>query len=148
MTRKCNVLLVDDDENDRLLFGSALKDTGLDVELFEASDGCAAINYLLSAQPAEFPLPDVVFLDLKMPAMDGFEVLKEIRSCPELKRLTVFILSHSSERSDMLRAHALGADAAYKKPTHYKDLVGLLQTVLTPWCKMAPCDSPQKRKDA
>src|SRR5262245_26942451 len=105
MTRKCNVLLVDDDENDRLLFGSALKDTGLNVELFEASDGFGAINYLLSAEPAEFPLADVVFLDLKMPAMDGFEVLKEIRSRPELKQLTVFILSHSTERPDMLRAH-------------------------------------------
>jgi len=76
MTGKCQVLLVDDDENDRLLFGSALKDTRLDVELFEMPDGCAAINYLLSAEPAEFSLPDVVFLDLKMPAMDGFEVLR------------------------------------------------------------------------
>src|SRR5262245_59771666 len=101
MTRKCTVLLVDDDENDRLLFGSALEDTGLDVELFEASDGYAAINYLLSAEHAEFSSPDVIFLDLKMPAMDGFQVLKEIRSRPELKRLTIFILSHSTERSDM-----------------------------------------------
>jgi|KBSMisStaDraftv2_1062788.scaffolds.fasta_scaffold660845_2 CheY-like chemotaxis protein len=147
MTGKCQVLLVDDDENDRLLFGSALKDTRLDVELFEMPDGCAAINYLLSAEPAEFSLPDVVFLDLKMPAMDGFEVLKEIRSRPELKGLTVFILSHSSERSDMVRAHALGADAAYRKPTHYKDLVGLLLTVLTPWCSLPPGDSNRKSKE-
>jgi CheY-like chemotaxis protein len=147
MTGKCNVMLVDDDENDRLLFGSALKDTGLNVELFEVSDGYAAINYLLSAEPAEFPLPDVVFLDLKMPALDGFEVLKEIRSRPELKRLTVFILSHSNQRSDTVRAHALGANAAYKKPTHYKDLVGLLQTVLTPWCNGPPGDSQRKSKE-
>src|SRR5947209_17125578 len=68
MTGKCNVLLVDDDENDRLLFSSALQDTGLNVELAEVPDGYGAINYLLSAEPAEFPLPDVVFLDLKMPA--------------------------------------------------------------------------------
>jgi two-component system response regulator len=148
MIGKCNVLLVDDDENDRLLFGSALKDTGLSVELFEMPDGCAAINYLLSAAPAEFPLPDVVFLDLKMPAMDGFEVLKEIRSRPELKGLTVFILSHSNERSDMVRAHALGADAAYRKPTHYKDLVGLLLTVLTPWCSLPPGNSKRKSKES
>jgi CheY-like chemotaxis protein len=148
MIGKCYVLLVDDDENDRLLFGSALKDTGLNVELFEASDGCAAINYLLSAEPAEFPLPDVVFLDLKMPAMDGFEVLKEIRSRPQLKGLTIFILSHSNERSDMVRAHGLGADAAYRKPTHYKDLVGLLLTVLTPWCSIPPGDSKRKSKES
>ena len=147
MTRKCNILLVDDDENDRILFSSALKDTGLDVELAEVPDGYAAINYLLSAEPAEFPLPDVVFLDLKMPAMDGFEVLRNIRSRPELKQLTVCILSHSQQREDMVRAHALGATAAYKKPTHYKDLVGLLLTVLTPWCKMPPGDSPRKSKE-
>jgi len=147
MTGKCHVLLVDDDENDRLLFSSALKDTGLDVELLEMPDGYAAINYLLSAEPAEFPLPDVVFLDLKMPAMDGFEVLREIRSRPELKRLTVFILSHSNQRADMVRAHGLGANAAYHKPTHYKDLVGLLLTVLTPWCTLPPGDSKRKSKE-
>jgi CheY-like chemotaxis protein len=147
MTRKCNILLVDDDENDRILFCSALTDTGLNVELAEVSDGCAAINYLLSAEPAEFPLPDVVFLDLKMPAMDGFEVLKEIRSRPELKQLMVYILSHSQQREDMVRAYGLGATAAYKKPTHYKDLVGLLLTVLTPWCKMRPGDSPRNSKE-
>jgi CheY-like chemotaxis protein len=147
MTRKCNILLVDDDENDRILFSSALNDTGLDVELAEVSDGCAAINYLLSAEPAEFPLPDVVFLDLKMPAMDGFEVLREIRSRPELKQLTVYILSHSQQRADMVRAHALGATAAYKKPTHYKDLVGLLLTVLTPWCSLPTRDPKRKSRE-
>jgi two-component system, response regulator len=147
MTRKCNVLLVDDDENDRLLFGSALKATGLDIELIETPDGYAAINYLLSAEPAEFPFPDVVFLDLKMPGMDGFAVLKEIRSRPELKRLTVYILSHSNQKSDMVTAHALGANAAYYKPSHYKDLVGLLQTVLTPWCQRTPGAPKRKTKE-
>jgi CheY-like chemotaxis protein len=139
---------VDDDENDRLLFGSALKATGLDIELFEAADGYAAINYLLSAEPAQFPAPDVVFLDLKMPGMDGFAVLKEIRSRPELKRLTVYILSHSNQRSDMVAAHALGANAAYYKPSHYKDLVGLLQTILTPWCSALPSDPKRKPKES
>ena len=147
MTRKCNVLLVDDDENDRLLFCSALKGTGLDIELFEAADGYAAINYLLSAEPAQFPFPDVVFLDLKMPGMDGFAVLKEIRSRPELKRLTVYILSHSNQKSDMVADHALGANAAYFKPARYNELVGLLQTVLTPWCSTSPRDPKQKPKE-
>ena len=147
MTRKCNVLLVDDDENDRLLFSSALNATGLDIELFETSDGYAAINYLLSAEPAQFPIPDVVVLDLKMPGMDGFAVLKEIRSRPELKRLTVYVLSNSNQESDIVTAHALGANAAYYKPSHYKDLVGLLQTVLPPCCKTTPGAPNQKPKE-
>jgi CheY-like chemotaxis protein len=147
MTRKCQILLIDDDENDRLLFGSALKETGLNVELFEATDGFAGINYLLSADHADFPLPDVVFLDLSMPAMDGFAVLKEIRSRKELKHLTIFVLSHSNQRSDMVTAHALGANAAYQKPVRYKDLVGLLQTVLTPWCSVPPGMPKGKSKE-
>ncbi|SRR6266481_5293096 len=147
MTRKCSVLLIDDDDNDRLLFSSALKATRLDVDLAEASDGYAAINYLLSAQHAEFPFPDVVFLDLKMPAMDGFAVLKELRSRREFNRLMVFVLSHSNQRSDMVTAHALGANAAYRKPAHYRDLIGLLQTLLTPWCNIPPGDSTRKSKE-
>jgi CheY-like chemotaxis protein len=75
--RKCNVLLVDDDENDRILFAAALLATGLDIDLLQLSDGYAAFSYLFSAENARFPLPDVIFLDLKMPGMDGFAVLKK-----------------------------------------------------------------------
>jgi Response regulator containing CheY-like receiver, AAA-type ATPase, and DNA-binding domains len=144
MTRKCHVLLIDDDDNDRLLFSAAIKDTGLDVDLVETADGYAGINYLLSAEHAEFPLPDVVFVDLKMPGMDGFGVLKEIRSQKQFKHLVVNILTNSNLQSDRLAVHALAATAFYQKPGKYEELVGLLQTVLTPWCCVQP-DAPKRK---
>jgi two-component system response regulator len=147
MTKKCQVLLIDDDDNDRLLFVAAIKDTGLDIDLVETSDGFAGFNYLLSAEHAEFPLPDVVILDLKMPGMDGFGVLKEIRSQKQFKHLVVNILTNSNLQSDRLAAHALGATSFFQKPSKYEDLVGLLQTMLTPWCSVAPRDPKRKSKE-
>lgn len=147
MTKKCQVLLIDDDDNDRLLFVAAIKDTGLDIDLVETSDGFAGLNYLLSAEHAEFPLPDVVILDLKMPGMDGFGVLKEIRSQKQFKHLVVNVLTNSNLQSDRLAAHALGATSFFQKPCRYEDLVGLLQTMLTPWCSVAPRDPKRKSKE-
>jgi two-component system response regulator len=137
VTRKFHVLLVDDDANDRLLFASALEQSGLEVDMFEATDGYAAMNYLLGhpdyTDREEFPLPDLVFLDLKMLGMDGFAVLKEIRRRRNLMHLPVIIFSNSTMMSDMKAAFALGANAFYQKPARYCDLVNLLRAVLTPW---------------
>jgi CheY-like chemotaxis protein len=146
MTKKCHVLLIDDDDNDRLLFVAAIKDTGLDIDLVETTDGFAGLNYLLSAEHAEFPLPDVVFLDLKMPGMDGFGVLKEVRSRKQFRHLAVHVLTNSNLESDRLAAHALGATAYLSKPSKYDDLVGLLQSVLTPWCSVQPGAPKRKPK--
>jgi two-component system response regulator len=147
MNGKFTVLLVDDNENDRLLFGSALKESGLDIDLFEVTDGYAAINYLLSAEHANFPLPEIVFLDLTMQGMDGFAVLKEIRARPELKGLAVIVLTSSILLSDKLAAHALGANAVYQKPSRYHDLVTLLQTVIVPWLHIYSQSLKRKSKD-
>jgi CheY-like chemotaxis protein len=144
--RKCNVLLVDDDEDDRILFAAALKATGLDIDLLQLPDAYAAIGYLFSAANARFPHPNVIFLDLKMLGMDGFAVLKEIRSRPQLKHLTVYVLSNSKLESELTAAHALGANAAFTKPTHYNDLVGLLQSVLTPCCTDRRNDSKRESR--
>jgi CheY-like chemotaxis protein len=142
---------VDDDINDRLLFSSALKQSGLQVDLFEATDGFAAMNYLLGhpdyADRKKFPLPDIVFLDLKMPGMDGFAVLKYIRANSKVKNLPVFILSNSMIISDAKAAYALGANAFYQKPSRYHDLVNLLRTALTPWQDSHSSDSHRKSRD-
>jgi CheY-like chemotaxis protein len=140
-------LLVDDDEDDRILFAAALKATGLDIDLLQLPDAYAAIGYLFSAENARFSLPDVNFLDLKMLGMDGFAVLKEIRSRPHLRHLTVYVLSNSKLESDVIAARALGANAAFQKPTHYNDLVGLLQSVLTPCCTDRCNDSKRESRE-
>src|SRR6266850_6154984 len=105
MTGKLRVLLVDDDNDERHVFATALKRTGLNVDLFEATDGFAAINYLLGNEPysdrAKFPLPDVMFLDLNMPAMDGLAVLKEIRASLGFQDLPIVVLSNSELQTDV-----------------------------------------------
>jgi len=151
MTRRFRILLVDDDDNDRLLFRSALQESGLDVELFEATDGFAAINYLLGfseyGDRAKFPYPDLVFLDLKMPGMDGFAVLKEIRTNLGLKKLPIVISTNSNLRADAIAAYSLGTNAFHQKPGRYQDLIGLLQSVITPWLISRTTESDRKSKE-
>lgn len=139
MTRKWRLLLVDDDSDDRHLFAAALKKSGLSVDLFEATDGFAAINYLLGNEPfsdrAKFPPPDLVFLDLKMPQMDGSDVLKEIRTSMGLQNLPVIVFTNSNSRKDTVAAYSLHASAVHHKPFAPDDLISLLQTVIPLWLK-------------
>jgi len=152
VTRKFCVLLVDDDYNDRLLFESAFGQSGLHGQLFEANDGVAAIDYLLGQglydDRIKFPFPDVVFLDLKMPGMDGFAVLKQIRLTAALKDLPVMVLSNSRLESDVKTAYALGANAVHQKPSRFLDFVNLLRTLLTPWHRVYFGDTSRKSSES
>lgn len=149
--RKLRLLLIDDNDDDRRLSATALQDTGLTVDLFEATDGYAGLGYIYGdreyADREKFPFPDIVFLDIKMPGMDGFAVLRQIRSNPKTKRLPVIMLSNSDLPSDLQAAYALGADAFHRKPVSYRALVDLLRSVLTPWLDIYSARSHFKRKE-
>jgi two-component system response regulator len=137
VTMKWRILLVDDDSNDRQLFALALKKSGLKADLFEATDGFAAINYLLGNKPyddrSKYPYPDLIFLDLKMPAMDGFGVLKEIRRCMGMQNVPVIVFTNSNSDKDAAAAYYFEASAFHQKPFKLDDLVSLLQTVIPLW---------------
>lgn len=150
MLRKTPVLLVDDDADDRLLFRRAIERSGLSVELFEATDGYAAINYLLGNGPyanrANFPFPDMVFLDLKMPAMDGFDVLKQIRTKLGLQNLPVIVFTASDDKTDVAAAYSSHASAFHQKPFEADGLIRLLQNVIPLWANAGQAvslNSPQ-----
>ncbi len=149
MARKWRVLLVDDDEDYRQLFACALKESGLKVELFEATDGFAAINYVLGNEPyadrKKFPFPDLAFVDLKMPGMDGLAVLKEIRTKLGLQNLPIIVLTTSDLQADVTAAYCSRASAFHQKPPRYQDLVSLLQTVVPLWLNIG--SSPEIRGD-
>jgi CheY-like chemotaxis protein len=144
VTRKWQVLLVDDDEDFRQLFARALKESGLNVDLFEATDGFAALNYLLGNEPyadrAKFPFPDLAFVDLKMPGMDGLEVLKEIRTRLGLQNLPIIVLTTSELQADVAASYSSRASAFHQKPSHYRDLVSLLHTVIPLWLNITPTE--------
>lgn len=99
------VLLVDDSDDDRLLFRAAFNQSGLRGEIVEKEDGDEAIAFLgqIAKQDCD-QWPDAIFLDLKMPQRNGFEVLEWIRSKKTLRLLKIFVLSGSNEAADVQRA--------------------------------------------
>lgn len=112
---KCTILHVEDDPSDADLVAHAFRKVASEVDLRRAEDGEKAVAYLAGAPPfadrALHPLPHLVLLDLKLPLKSGFEVLEWIRTRPPLASIPVFILSSSSESSDIHRAYALGANS-------------------------------------
>lgn len=131
--------MAEDSPGDAELMRIAVQRCGVAACLTIVEDGELAIAYLQGETPyddrSRFPLPRLIFLDIKMPRRDGFEVLQWIRERPELAALPVLMLSTSNQTSDKERARQLGANAYYVKPTEFNDLVRLVQTVFTEWFK-------------
>jgi CheY-like chemotaxis protein len=133
MNKRSNILLVDDNKDDRLIMQLAFEQIPFDAVQI-ACDGLEAVAYLKGdgqfSDRSKFPLPTVMLLDLKMPLMDGFEVLGWVRSQPRLKRLPVFTLTSSNRPEDIERAYDLGASGFLVKPAELKNLVQMLKTLV------------------
>src|SRR5207253_9751320 len=97
------------------------------IPLAVVSNGQEAINYLegvsVYADRAAYPFPDIVLLDLKMPLLNGFEVLRWVRQQPRLKRLPVIVLTGSVQDNDARRAYEMGANSYVIKPTDFNQLL-------------------------
>ena len=131
MTDKAlNVLLVEDLEDDRFLFDYAFKKARLTARLFTAHDGIEALDFFQKKGRFgdEVPSPDIVFLDLKMPECNGFEVLRWMKDRSLLQNIKVYVLSGSSEPQDIALARELGARDYLVKPITSQ----LLQELLKP----------------
>jgi CheY-like chemotaxis protein len=113
------VLLVEDNNDDIFVMKMACQRTGIPHKLHVVTDGALAIDYLSGANGYAdrdvHPLPDVVFLDIKMPKVDGHEVLKWIRSQPNFQNLPVVMLTVSSQAEDVGRAYELGVTSYLRK---------------------------------
>lgn len=113
------IVLVDDDEDDRLFFSDALQEMTIATELTEFQNGKELLDYL-SQEDTEHP--QLIFLDLNMPVMDGFQCLREIRKNPELKDLVVAIYSTSSSEKDIEETFVNGANIYINKPNRFEEL--------------------------
>ena len=113
-------LIVEDQENDALLLKYALLKTGLENPVRVVENGQQAIDYLkgegLYADRKKYPIPSLVFLDLKLPIIHGFDVLQWIRHQPDLAPMVVVVLSASNVHEDMTEAYRLGAHSYVVKP--------------------------------
>jgi two-component system response regulator len=126
------ILLVEDNPDDELLTKRALRGAKVENEIVVAHDGAEALEFLHGAGPPEHssPLvPAVVLLDLKLPKVDGLEVLRQIRENERTKNFPVVVLTSSSEQEDVVRSYALGVNSYVRKPVEFKtfiDAVGQL----------------------
>ena len=116
------LLLIEDNEDDIFAFKYALKKVGFTGPLRVATDGQQAVDFLRGAEAPGSVVPSLVFLDLKLPYIDGMEVLAWIRSEPRFKSLPVVVLSGSNENRDRQRATALGIMDYLVKPVSLEDL--------------------------
>ncbi len=124
------VLLVEDNPDDALLMQSGWKMAGIRNRLPVVEDGEQALAYLngtgIYADREKYPFPVAVFLDLKLPRIDGLDVLAAIRSNPQLRHLHVDVLSASARSADVEKALGLGANSYLVKPSRVESLVEML----------------------
>ena len=133
------ILLVEDDYNDVLLIQRAFRKAKIKPLVANVSDGDEVLLYLQGkgkyADRAQYPLPLLILLDLKLPRRSGLEVLAWIRQQPKLKRLLVVVLTSSQEDSDLTQAYDLGANSYLVKPIDFQELVRLVQSIDDYWFK-------------
>ncbi len=118
------ILLAEDNANDAELIVSALQQAHLANEIVVTEDGEQALDFLHRRgrhAGRTGPQPGVILLDLKMPKVDGHEVLRQIRSDPALRSLPVVILTSSREESDLLQTYQQGVNAYVVKPVDFKE---------------------------
>jgi len=127
------ILLVDDNQDDVFIMRTVFRKVGISNPVQVLTNGEEAIHYLSGegefADRERFPLPAVVLLDLNMPRVNGFEVLKWIRWQPGLKRLIVEVLTASSRPGDVERAFDAGANSYLVKPSRMEELI----EIMTAW---------------
>src|SRR5215831_11148176 len=137
MTGCATVLLAEDDPDDVLLTQIAFERARLVNPLQVVRDGEEAIAYLKGegdfADRTRFPFPILLLLDLKMPKVDGFQVLAWLKSQPQGLQLPVAIMTSSDQDPDINRAHGLGADSYLIKPPNAMTLLELVQRIHGHW---------------
>jgi CheY-like chemotaxis protein len=139
MSERAIILLAEDEEDYVLLIQRAFEQADIRTPLHVVWNGEEVINYLKGqgkyANREEFPLPDLLLLDIKMPRVNGFEVLSWIRQQPGLSALRVLVLTSSEQIRDVNEAYRLGANSFMVKPMDFEDTAQLSRLINDFWLK-------------
>ena len=134
------ILLVEDNPDDELLALRALKKNNLINEIVVAHDGVEALDYLFGAGAYAGRdtdvMPQLILLDLKLPRIDGLEVLRRLRADGRTRLLPVVILTSSREQQDMLDGYGLGANSYVRKPVNFEQFVWAAEQLKLYWLSL------------
>ncbi len=130
------ILLVEDDPDHELLTIRALKKSNIANDVRVARDGEEAINLLLGADAIQ---PQVILLDLKLPKIDGLEVLRRIRTTEATRMLPVVVLTSSDEERDLVRSYQLGVNSYIRKPVNFNDFAEATRQLGMYWLVLNEC---------
>jgi CheY-like chemotaxis protein len=137
MEELAHILLVEDNRMDIELTLDAFKEARLKNTVQVAQNGQEALDYLFGygkfADRGKYPMPNLILLDLKLPGVDGFEVLRQIKSTPLLKRLPVVILTSSKEEGDRALTYDIGANSYLVKPVSFDGFLGVVREINGYW---------------
>jgi CheY-like chemotaxis protein len=137
MPVSANILLAEDEPNDAFFVRWAFEKAGLPHHISHVYDGQEALDYLSGTAPFgdrhKYPTPDLLLLDLKMPRLNGFDVLTWLRAHPKLRKLPVVVFSSSDHEQDIEQARHLGADEYRMKPSDIERFVELAKDLDAKW---------------
>lgn len=137
MTKNDTILLVEDNPDDEALTLRALQKNNIRNEVIVARDGAEAIDYLFStekySEQKAMSEIQLVLLDLKLPKVDGLEVLRRLRAHERTKLLPVVILTSSNEEQDLLKGYDLGANSYVRKPVDFNQFIEAVRQLGLYW---------------
>ena len=137
------ILLVEDNPDDEALMLRAFQRSKLANRIDVARDGVEALAYLVG--PSARPVPTLVILDLKLPKVDGLEVLGRIRSEERTRALPVVVLTSSREEQDLVESYRLGANSYVRKPVDFMQFADATQTLGLYWLVVNEPPPPKDR---
>ena len=141
MERNLTILIAEDGEDDALFLRRAMKKLGWANPVHILTDGGEVMKYLKGEEKyrdrSHFPFPSVLFMDIKMPRVSGFDVLQWLRDHPGCRIIPIIMFSGSALVEDVERAYQLGANAYIVKPMGLDDLTAILKSTFDFWSKCA-----------
>ncbi|MBT3313396.1 MAG: response regulator [Anaerolineae bacterium] len=140
MEKLAQILLVEDSRMDVELTLDAFREAKLLNPIHVASNGKDALDYVFGRNKYEdrniYPLPNLILLDLKLPGIDGFEVLRQIKVAPILKRLPVVVLTSSKEDGDRALSYDIGTNSYLVKPVSFEGFLGVIRQIEGYWLSL------------